>query len=267
MFYDTHAHLDYPEFAQELPQLIERAQSAGITKIIGIGTDLESSQRVIQLSREYPSVYAAVGWHPSEAARAPEDVRPGLRQLAHDAKVVAIGEIGLDYHRLPSTKPEGTPADDEACKRKQQAVFRQQLDLARELGLNCVVHQRDSFEDTLALVQEFSQSVRTVFHCFSNPPADAQRVLATRSLVSFTGILTFKNAQTVRDALAATPLGQFMLETDCPFLAPVPYRGKRCEPSYAKYIAETAAQVKGISMEELGRETSAAAEQFFRGLA
>jgi TatD DNase family protein len=267
MFYDTHAHLDSPDFARDLPLVVERAQAAGITKIISIGTDLESSARTLELARSYPNVYATVGWHPSDAARAPADLRPALRELAGQPKVVAIGEIGLDYYRLPSKTGGGSPADDERYIAKQKEIFRQQLELAAELKLNCVVHQRDSFADTYALVREYAGRVRTVFHCFSNSIADLERVLAMASVVSFTGIVTFRNAQAVRDTLAAVPLGQFMLETDAPFLAPVPFRGKRCEPAYVRETAETMAQVKGISAEELGRATCATAEEFFRGLA
>jgi TatD DNase family protein len=265
MFYDTHAHLTYPDFAHEMPQVIALAESAGITRIVSIGTDLESSTRAVELSHRFAPVYAAVGWHPSDAAQAPADVRPGLRALLQDAKVVAVGEIGLDYYRLPSKKTGGSAADDEAYKQKQKEVFLQQLELAAELGLNCVIHQRDSFEDTFQMVREFAGRLRTVFHCFSGSVADMQRVLEIGSLVSFTGILTFKNAQAVRDTLAATPLGHFMLETDAPFLAPVPYRGKRCEPAYVREIAEAASAVKGIPLEELSRITCLAADRFFRG--
>jgi TatD DNase family protein len=263
MVYDTHAHLDYPDFLDEVVGVVERAKAAGVTKIISIGTDLESSRRAVALSEQDPCLYAAVGWHPSDVARAPEDVRPELRQLAQHPKVVAIGEIGLDYYRLPTKKGTGTPADDQTCIEKQKAIFRQQLELAAELGLNCVVHQRDSFEDTLQLVSDYAGKVRTVFHCFSSPVPDLERVLALNSIVSFTGILTFKNAQIVRDTLMATPLDKFMLETDSPFLAPVPYRGKRCEPAYVRETAAFAAQLKGISLEELGRATSTTAEVFF----
>ena len=151
----------------------------------------------------------------------------------------------MDYHRLPSRKPGFTAADDERYKARQAALFRQHLEVAAELGLNCVIHQRDSLEDTLAAFQPFADRVRGVFHCFANDAATMRRIVALGSLVSFTGILTFKNGQNIRDALAATPMDQFMLETDCPFLAPMPYRGKRCEPAYVKEIAEVAAQVKG----------------------
>jgi TatD DNase family protein len=262
MFFDTHAHLDYPDFAPELPGVLERAAAAGIARVISIGTDLESSRRAVELSDKYPSVYATVGWHPSDAPRAPEDVTPELRELAKHPKVVAIGEIGLDYYRLPSKK-SGAPTDDLLIKQKQRDIFRQQLELAAELGLNCVVHQRDSFEDALAMVRDFSRRVRTVFHCFSSGETELRRVLATGSIVSFTGIITYKNAENVRAALAAVPLGQFMLETDSPYLAPVPYRGKRCEPACVKEIAQKVSEVKGVSLEKLGEATCATAREFF----
>src|SRR5437899_4675058 len=265
-FYDTHAHLDFPDFANELPQVIERADSAGIVKIISIGTDLDSSRRAIQIAEQFPNVFAVVGWHPAHAPEAPEDFRPQLRDLGRHTKVVALGETGLDYHRLPSQKEGSSAADDESYKAKQAALFRQHLEIAAELGLNCVIHQRDSLEDTLAQFQPFASRVRGVFHCFANDAATMQRILALGSLVSFTGILTFKNGQNIRDTMAATPLDQFMLETDCPYLAPVPYRGKSCEPAHVKEISEVAAQVKGCSLEELSKATSATAQRFFRGL-
>ena len=149
------------------------------------------------------------------------------------------------------------------CGDRQAALFRQHLEVAAELGLGCVIHQRDSLEDTLLQLQPFASRVRGVFHCFADDAAAMRRVLALGSLVSFTGLLTFKNSQTIRDTLAATPLDQFMLETDSPFLAPVPYRGKRCEPAYVKDIAQVAAQVKGCSLEELSAATCATAERFF----
>ena len=188
---------------------------------------------------------------------------PRLREWARHPKVVAIGETGLDYHHLPSEKPEFTKSDDERYKLKQAAVFRQQLEVAAEAGLNCVIHQRDALEPILEQMKPFVGRVRGVFHCFANDSAIMERILAMNSLVSFTGIVTFKNAQNVRQTLAATPLDQFMLETDCPYLAPVPYRGKRCEPAYVKEIAEVAAKVKGCSMDELSRATCTTAEEVF----
>jgi TatD DNase family protein len=266
VFYDTHAHLDYPDFAGELPQLVERAQAAGISKIVTIGTDLESSRRAVQLAGEFPGVFAVIGWHPSYAEKAPDDLRPALRELAQSPKVVGLGETGLDYHRLPSQKPEFGAADDAPYKKKQAELFCQHLEVAAELQLNCVIHQRDALEDTLAQFERYADKVRGVFHCFANDAAAMKRIVTLGSLVSFTGILTFKNGQNIRDTLEATPLENFMLETDCPFLAPVPYRGKRCEPAYVKEISETAAMVKGLSLEELSAATCATAERFYKGL-
>ena len=263
VFYDTHAHLDYPDFAEDLPQVIERAKAAGIMKIISIGTNLESSVQAVKLAERFSGVYAAVGWHPCHAPEAPEDVRPALRALARHPKVVAIGEVGLDYHHLPGEQPGRSDADDGRYKQKQAAIFLQQLEVAAEYGLNCVVHQRDAMEEVLAQMQPLAGQVRGVFHCFVNPAADMRRILAMGSLVSFTGIVTFKNAQDVRATLAATPLDQFMLETDCPYLAPMPYRGRRCEPAYVKEMAELVAQVKSCSPEELSRATCATASAFF----
>jgi TatD DNase family protein len=266
IFYDSHAHLDYPDFTRDLAAVIERAAASGIGKIIAIGTDRESSAHAVKLSERFPTVYAAVGWHPSQASEAPEDVRPALRELAGQPKVVAIGETGLDHYRLPSAQG-GTPADDERYKQKQMVLFRQHLELASELKLNCVIHQREAFEEVFAEMAPFAGSVRGVFHCFVGSPEEMRRVVAMGSLVSFTGIITFKNSQSVRDTLAATPLDRFMLETDCPYLAPVPYRGKRCEPAYVTEIAEVGAQSKGCSTEELSKATCATAHQFFPKLA
>jgi TatD DNase family protein len=249
-FYDTHAHLDYPDFAAEMPELLARATDAGITKVVTIATNLDSSGRAIQLAEQFPNVFATIGWHPGEAMDAPSDIRPQLRELARHPKVVAIGETGLDHYRLPS-QSGGTAEDDERYRIKQADLFQQQLEVAAECGRNVVIHTRDSLEPTLAQFQPFVGRVRAVFHC---------------SLVSFTGIVTFKNAQTVRDTVAATPLDRLMVETDSPYLAPVPFRGKRCEPAYVRETAAMVAQVKGCSLEELSAATCRTAEEFFRGL-
>jgi TatD DNase family protein len=262
-FYDTHAHLDFPDYAKDLSEVIARAQAAGITRIISIGTDLVSSGHAIKLAEQFACVFAAVGWHPSNAHEAPDDIRGPLRELVKHPKVVALGEIGFDYHRLPGKKPGGTADDDARHKQKQADIFQQQLEVAAGAGLNCVIHQRDSFDDTLAALKPFAGKVRGVFHCFGESADRMHRVLEIGSLVSFTGIITFKNGQNVRDTAAATPLDKFMLETDCPYLAPMPYRGQRCEPAYVKEISETVAQVKGCSLEELSAATAKTAADFF----
>lgn len=266
IFYDTHAHLDFPDFAPDVADVVARAKAAGITRMVSIGTNLESSRRAVAVSERFPDVFAAVGWHPTGVLQAPEDIRPELRKLAAHPKVVAIGETGFDYYRLPSKDGQHTAEDDERYKKRQAEIFEQQLEVAAELGLNCVIHQREAFDDTVAVMERFRGRVRGVFHCFAGDPGQMQRVVALGSLVSFTGILTFKNGQNIRETLAAMPAESFMLETDCPFLAPAPYRGKRCEPAYVKEIAEVAAATRGCSLDELSRGTCETAHGFFSKL-
>jgi TatD DNase family protein len=263
VFYDTHAHLDFPDFKDDVPDVVARAEAAGITKVITIGCTDEKSRRAIEIAERFPNVYAAIGWHPSYVTEAPGEVSAELRRLAAHPKVVALGEAGLDYSRLPSAK-DGTASDDDQYKERQKRLFTNQLNLAVELGLNVIIHQRDSFADTLEVIEPFAGKLRAVFHCFVGTADEQKRNAALGFLISFTGIVTFKNAATVRETLKATPLDGFMLETDCPFLAPVPHRGKRCEPAYVSSIAEFIAREKGCSLEELSRITCATADNFFR---
>ena len=266
VFFDTHAHLDYPEYEKDFSEVLARAQTAGITKIISIATDLASSRRALALAEKHAMIFAAVGWHPGNAHAAPDDIRAELRELARHPKAVAIGECGLDYHRLPSLQG-GSAEDDARYKQKQAEIFQQQLEVAAELNLNCVIHQRSSFDDTLAQVRPFAQKTGGVFHCFGESVEPLQKNLELGWLVSYTGIVTFKNGHNIRDAVAATPLEKLMLETDCPYLAPMPYRGKRCEPAFVKEISETVAQVKRCSLAELSAATCRTAHEFFPKLA
>ena len=239
MLIDTHAHLDFPDFANDLEDVLRRAEEADVRRIITIGTSIESSRRAIELAENYPSVYAAIGVHPSHAEEAEEDVITPLRELAKNPRVVAIGETGLDYHHLAtemvakedqvqvmtalrSETDEEIEAQirDGAFKSKQASLFQQQLDLAVELGLNVVIHQRDAWEDTLEVLRAYTGKVRGVFHCFGGSLDQANEVLDLEHLVSFTGIVTFKNGLAVRQVAAEIPLWKFMVETDCPFLAP-----------------------------------------------
>lgn len=260
--YDTHAHLTFPDFADDLPGLLARAEAAGITRMITIGTDLESSRRAVALAEAHEPVYAVVGWHPNDLQSAPADVRPDLRPLCEHPKVVAVGETGIDHYRLPSSDG-GSDEEDARWKAKQEMVFRQQLELAEEFQLNVVIHQRAAFGPTLAIFEEFATRVRGQFHCFVDNTERMRRVVELGSLVSFTGIATFKNAQEVRDTIAETQLDQLLLETDSPFLAPMPHRCKRCEPAYTRHIAECIAEVKGVSLAELSKATCATAHAFF----
>ncbi len=265
--FDTHAHLDFPDFESEIPIILDRARSVGVTKIITIGTDLVSSARAIQLAEAHSMVYAAVGWHPANVLEAPADIREALERLARHPKVVAIGETGIDHHHLPSLRTGGTPSEDDLYRSRQIDLFRQQLEVAAQLGLNVVIHERSAFETAVAVFHPFATRLRGVFHCFSGSAEAVARIIELNSLISFTGILTFKNGENIREALRVVPSDRFMLETDCPYLAPMPFRGKRCEPAFVRHTAECAASVKGWAYESLVEQTSQTAEAFFPKLA
>ena len=281
MLIDTHSHLDFPDFASDLDAVLGRAENAGVTRIITIGTSLESSRRAIAIAEKYPQVFAVVGLHPNSASEAPEDFITPLRELARHPKVAAIGETGLDYHRLPGRQLQRTIAAEEALgcetaadvqaaladgaqKARQASVFEQQLDLAAELGLNVVIHERDAWDDTLEILRDYTGKVRGVFHCFGGTIEQARQVIALGHMVSFTGIVTFKNASMVHEDAAQVAAGSYMVETDCPYLAPAPYRGKRCEPAYTRLVAEAVARLRGQSLEEVAAQTTRNAEGFFR---
>jgi TatD DNase family protein len=280
---ETHAHLDYSDFANDLDDVLRRAIDVGVTRIVTIGTSVESSRRAVELAEKYPSVYAVIGVHPTNAEQAGEDVITPLRELAKSPRVVAIGETGLDYHHLPSVEAakqknvqvfsalqSGTEEqleasiEDGAYKSKQADLFEEQLDLAVELHLNVVIHQRDAWEDTLEIMEPYTGKLRGVFHCFGGSLRQANEVIDLDHRVSFTGIVTFKNGTDVRDVAAQIPIWKFMVETDCPYLAPVPFRGKRCEPAHARIVAETIATARGISLEDVAEMTTQTAEEFFR---
>jgi TatD DNase family protein len=280
MLIDTHAHLDYPDFANDLPAILEAARAVGVTRVITIGTGVESSRRAVALAEKFENIHAVVGLHPTNVDDEKGDWLAEIRALATHPKVAAIGETGLDYHRLPSEKLSSAPAIsalqaemaedaeaaiiDGAYKSAQAEAFAAQLDLAAELGLNVVIHQRDAWDDTLAILKDFTCKLRGVFHCFGNTPDQAREILALGHLVSFTGIVTFKNAELVREVVAAIPASAFMVETDCPYLAPVPHRGKRCEPAHTRLVAEKIAEVRGATLEEIAAVTTRTAESFFR---
>ncbi len=259
MMFDTHAHLDYSDFDADRDAVLERAREAGVTRILTIGTSMASSRCAIRLAEQFDQIYAVVGIHPTESHTAEDGWLDELRQMAAHPRVVAIGETGLDYHRLPEDEVESA-----LCRKQQAEVFRAQLDLAAETGLNLVFHQRDSWDDMLGMLENWDGRVRGVFHCFGGTPEQAQEIIGRGHMVSFTGIVTFKNAALVRETAAAVPPGSFMVETDCPYLAPVPHRGGRCEPAHTRLVAEKIAGLRGISLDEVSAITSAAAESFFK---
>jgi TatD DNase family protein len=258
MLIDTHAHLDYTDYDPDRAEVIARATDAGVTEIISIGTRIDSSTRAVELAENFPNIWATVGIHPNEADEAPDDAVERLRALAQSSRVVAVGEIGLDYHHLPEN-----PAEVEANKKRQADLFRQQLELTAGLGLNAVIHQRDSWDDTLKILSEFTGRVRGVFHCFGGTIEQAREVIALGHLVSFTGIITFKNARQVQATAQDIAFDQFMVETDCPYLAPAPDRGKRCEPAHTRRVAEQIAQLRGVALEEIATRTTQTAREFF----
>src|SRR5437763_9445839 len=218
MLIETHAHLDYPDFANDFEDVLRRATDAGVTRIITIGTSVESSRRAVELAEKYPNIFAVIGVHPTYALQATEDVITSLRKLARNPRVVAIGEIGLDYHHLPSVEAakqkhiqvfnalqseteEQVEAriEDGAYKSKQAELFEQLLDLAVELRMNVVIHQRDAWDDTLEILRDYGRQVSGVFHCFGGAVEEANEVLDLSYLVSFTGIVTFKYDIQVRE--------------------------------------------------------------------
>jgi TatD DNase family protein len=263
MLIDTHAHLDYTDYDPDRAEVISRATEAGVTEIISIGTRIDSSTRAVELAENFPNIWATVGIHPGEVKGspyfAPDDAVERLRAMAESRRVVAIGEIGLDYHRLPEN-----PAEAEEIRRRQADLFRRQLELTAELGINAVIHQRDSWDDTLKILREFTGRVRGVFHCFGGTLEQAREVIALGHLVSFTGIVTFKNARQVQATAQEIAFDQFMVETDCPYLAPAPDRGKRCEPAHTRRVAEQIAQLRGVSVEDIAARTTETARAFFK---
>ena len=273
---DTHCHLDFPEFADDLDAVIQRAVAAGVDRIITIGTSLDSSRAGIELANRYPNVYATVGLHPTSIRENTPEFIEELKQLAQHPKVVAIGECGLDFYRLPDDDKSDlvetafgsitlsgieTELRIDSLEAAQAAAFEQQLELAAQLEKPVVIHQRDSWSETLDVLKQYS--VKAVLHCFTGGVAELSEVLAQGYHVSFTGIATFKNAADVRAAAKVVPADRLMVETDAPYLAPVPHRGKRCEPAYVRLTAEAIAKERGVSLDDFARTTTGNAERFF----
>jgi len=263
MLIDTHCHLASHGFDDtSTADLVARAHEAGVTELITIGTDLVDSARNIHLAESYDSVFATVGIHPTSAHEVDASNDKWLQKLeawiAHP-KVVALGEIGLDYYHPPR---DGS-SDDE-WKSLQKNIFRRQLDLAERTDMPVVIHQRESYDDLLAVMRDYAGKIRAVFHCWTGSPEQTEELIRLGFLVSFTGVVTFKNAKQVQDSARAVADDKFMVETDAPYLAPVPMRGKRCEPGYTRHTAEFIAGLRGVSTEDLARQTSACAKDFFK---
>ncbi|MES2476379.1 MAG: TatD family hydrolase [Verrucomicrobiota bacterium] len=264
MLTDSHCHLASHKFAaEEIAELLARAREAGVSRMVSLATSLDDVAANLTHS-ENPAVHACVGIHPCDVHHAPDDAVVQLSRFVDDARVCGIGETGLDYYH---PAPDGWTEQD--FRARQQDFLQQHFALAAKAGLNVVIHTRDkdghaSFEDALAIYEEHRGSVRAVFHCFIGPWENAARVLDLGGLVSFGGVATFKNAKLVHDTAARCPAGGFMLETDAPYLAPEPFRGKRNEPAFVRQTAERLAVLRGETLAELAAHTATTAEKFFR---
>lgn len=252
MLTDTHAHLTMPEY-QDINEVLSRAKAAGLQFIIDVGFDMASSEKSTILSAESDFVYTAVGIHPHDAKSFNEECYRKLKGLIGKPRVVALGEIGLDYHYELSSRDE------------QKRMFSKLLWTAREMKLPVIFHSRESYQDMADIIRSEGQGeVSGVFHSFAGSLEELKWVIDNGFYVSVSGMITFKKAQNIIDIATAAPMDRILIETDCPYLTPEPFRGKRNEPSYVKYVAESLARVKGRTIEEIGEITTENAKKFFK---
>jgi TatD DNase family protein len=241
---DSHAHIYYRDYAGDFAEMLQRAADAGIAAMLVVGTDIESSRESVELAGKYPQLYAAVGVHPHDAGRVTDASYGVIRELAlSSAKVVAIGEIGLDFYR------DRSPRED------QERVFRAFLRMANELDKPVIVHDRDAHQQVLACLRE-EHANHGVLHCFSGDTAMAAEALALGFYISIPGTITYPANEAMREVVRATSIDRMLVETDCPYLSPVPHRGKRNEPAYVRLAAERVAEVKGLTLEDVARITT-----------
>ena len=252
MLFDTHTHFDAEQFDADRDEVLSGLPARGISLAVNPGCDIPSSRAAIALAEKYPFLYAAIGYHPENCGPYVESDLDIFREMAKNPKVVAIGEIGLDYYW-----------EENPPKEFQQQVFRAQMQLARELDLPVIVHDREAHADSLAIVKEFPD-VRGVFHCYSGSVELAKELVKLGWMISFTGVLTYKNARKAVEVAEAIPIEHLMIETDSPYMAPVPHRGKRNDSGYVLHICEKLAEIKGISTEECARITLENGKRFFR---
>ncbi len=252
MLFDTHAHLNAPAFASDLDRVLARAQSKTVSQLVVVGYNLASSRRAVALAQRYPGrLYAAVGIHPHDAEQADAASIAAIRDLAAAPGVVAIGETGLDYYR------------DLAPRARQQAAFAAMLDLAEDLDLPVIIHSRAAIADALAAVEARQLKAGGVLHAFAGEASDVERAVAAGLLLSFAGPLTYRRADTLRAAAAVVPAERLLVETDCPYLPPQPWRGKRNEPAYLPATVETLATVRGMTTAACTALVTANAERLF----
>ncbi|MTD32152.1 TatD family hydrolase [Planomicrobium sp. YIM 101495] len=253
MFIDTHVHLNAEQFNEDIEEAIERARQQQVEKMVVVGFDRPTIKRALELAEAYPFIYAVVGWHPVDAIDCTEEDLAWIEELAAHPKVVGIGETGLDYHW------------DKSPKDIQQEVFRKQIHLAKRVKLPVIIHNRDATEDVLRILrEEHAEEIGGVMHCFSGSVESAKESIALNFMISLGGPVTFKNAKKPKQVAEEIELKHLMIETDAPYLAPHPYRGKRNEPSYVPLVAEEIARLKGLPLEEVAEETTKNAINFFK---
>lgn len=248
MLVDTHCHLDVLD---DVAGALKRMRSGGIERAVTIGVDLASSEWAVGTAESHPDVWATVGLHPHDAKDRTDDLMARLEELAAHPRVVAVGEAGLDYHY------DNSPRD------AQRDSFAEQIALAKRTGRALVIHSRDAWDDTFAILESEGLPERTVFHCWSGGATEARRAVALGATLSFSGTVTFKNAEDLREAARVTPLDRIVVETDAPFLTPHPHRGKRNEPAYVRYVADEIARVKQASLGEVIEATGTNAARIF----
>jgi TatD DNase family protein len=249
---DTHAHLDFEDYDRDRDEVLRRAKMIGVEKIFNIGADLESSRRSVEFAEKYDDIYAVVGIHPHDADTVNKESLREIKKLALNNKVKALGETGLDFYY------------DNSPREKQKEAFKKQLDLAKELNLPVVIHSRSAGEETLNVIDQVADfSANLIFHCYAYGPELIEKIIERDYYAAFGGLITFNSAEEIRKALAKMPLNRILLETDSPYLTPSPYRGKRNEPSYLKYIVKKAAEIKKVDPEELAEITSENAERIY----
>ncbi len=253
MYFDTHAHLDLPPLCAAEDDVVRRAREAGVTRIVTIGINPESDERAIEIAHRHGGVYAAVGLHPHDASSFSEDLLSRLDRLSRCDKVVAVGETGLDFFR------------DRSPRETQRAAFREQVRLARNRDLPVIVHDRDAHGEILSILSEEKASdVGGIIHCFSGDLEMARRAIGMNFLISLPGAITYRGAGTQAEAVRRLPMETLLIETDSPFLAPVPHRGKTNEPAYVPLVAKRIAEIKGLSVEDVARITTMNARRIFR---
>lgn len=253
MIFDSHTHLNAEQFNDDIPETIERAKELGVTEMAVVGFDTPTIDKSLALSKEYSDIYSIIGWHPTEAGSYTKEIETRLQELLTTPKVVALGEIGLDYYWM------------EDPKEVQDRVFRRQIAIAKEMKLPISIHMRDAIEDTYRVLKEEGvQDIGGIMHSYSGDSEWMKRFLDLGMHISFSGVVSFKKAVEVQEAAQTAPIDRMLVETDAPYLAPVPYRGKRNEPGYTRYVVEKIAELRNMPWEELAQQTTKNAHQLFR---